>query len=64
MAMEEEEARKALIHALKYHGADWHWVETANMFEDEGKLYIQTEGDDATFPRGKWDTVESILEVL
>lgn len=60
----EKAARDRLIEACKYHGTGWKWVYEANVYNDEGVLYIQTEGTDATFPRGKWESIESILEVL
>ena len=56
--------RQKFIEGLKFHGADFEWVKTANMREIDGIVYIQTEGHDYTFPKGKWENIENLISIL
>ena len=59
-----ETLRQRYIDGLKYQGADYEWVETANIRKIGGIVYIQTEGDDYTFPKGNWENIKSLITLL
>jgi len=61
---EIETLRQKFIDGLKFHGADFEWVKTANIREIDGKVYIQIEGHDYTFPRGTWQDLEENISLL
>lgn len=61
-----EMLRKKFLEGLQYHDRNGNhdWVKNANMREIDGIAYIQTEGHDYTFPKGKWEDIESLISLL
>ena len=59
-----ETLRRKFIEGLKFQGADYKWVKTANMREIDGIVYIQTEGHEYTFPKGKWEDIEALISLV
>lgn len=56
--------RQKFIEGLKSWNCDFRWVEDANMREVDGVVYIQTEGDDYTFPKGVWEDIEMLISFV